>query len=81
MADSDSDQLTQVWRATQARLPAGWALEGLRCASTGLEAEQRSDEWVAVASGPSGEQRTHRSHDPLAALTGLARGIEAIEDA
>lgn len=77
MASTDSGELTQAWRAAQARLPEGWVLDGLRCASSGLAVEQRSDAWVAVAVGPSGEERTFQSDDPLGALAGLVGSFEA----
>lgn len=72
MSDKDSTDLTQHWRATQRLLPDGWSLDGLRCASTGLAPEQRSDDWIAVAVGPNGERREARSDDPVAALELLA---------
>lgn len=52
-------------------LPDGWTLDGLRCASTGLSPEERSDDWVAVAIGPVGEERASRATDPVRALEGL----------
>jgi hypothetical protein len=67
----DPDALTQVWRETQANLPAGWALDSLRCASTGLLPRQRSGDWIARAVGPAGARQTHRAADPIAALEGL----------
>jgi len=67
--------LTEAWNETQARLPLGWTLDGLRCASTGLRPEERSDDWIAVAAGPDGERTEHRSSDPLAALAGLADSL------
>jgi len=66
------DRLTRAWVSTQDHLPDGWMLDGLRCASTGLSAESRSDEWIAVAAGPSGERRSHRASDAMSALEGLA---------
>jgi hypothetical protein len=39
------DRLTQTWASTQPALPDGWTLDGFRCASTGLSAESRSDDW------------------------------------
>ena len=74
-ATPDADELVEAWRAVEARLPDGWTLEGLRCASTGLTPGQRSEDWVAVATGPSGEQRSHRAGDPRSALEGLARSL------
>ena len=69
---SDDQQLNALWVATQARLPEGWSLDGLRCASTGLAAAERSDGWVAVALGPSGEERTARADPAAEALEALA---------
>ena len=66
------DDLTAAWVWTQARLPEGWSLDSLRCASIGLQAEQRSDDWIAVAIGPDGVERTHRGADAFDALAGLA---------
>ena len=70
--EPSSEQLTRAWNDAQARLPAGWTLDSLRCASTGLGTDQRSADWIAVAVGPGAEQREHRAADPLAALSGLA---------
>ncbi len=53
--------LTEAWNDAQARLPDGWALEGLRCASTGVDTEQRSDEWIAAAIGPASPERHARA--------------------
>ena len=75
IATPDADDLAEAWRAAQARLPQGWTLEGLRCASTGLTPGQRSEDWVAVATGPSGEEQSHRAEDPRSALEGLARSL------
>lgn len=72
------DDLTAAWNVTQGRLPEGWTLDGLRCASTGLEPEQRSEDWIAVAVGPAGDEREYRAADPLAALAGLAGTFEAV---
>ncbi|MFV2063778.1 MAG: hypothetical protein ACC726_09740 [Chloroflexota bacterium] len=65
------DRLTRAWASTQDHLPDGWTLDSLRCASTGPSAEPRTWDWVAVAVGPSGEQRIHRATDALSALEGL----------
>jgi hypothetical protein len=73
--DGDGEALTQIWRETQERLPAGWILDGLRCASTGLADEERSDDWIAVAVGPGGEERRFRAGDPATALARLADSI------
>lgn len=73
---TDSDDLTEAWWRTQAALPTGWQLDGLRCASEGLAPAQRSDDWIAVAIGPSGEERRSRAADPVAALDGLIKASE-----
>jgi len=69
--DPDPDDLGDAWRRTEAALPDGWQLDGLRCASEGLAPDQRSDDWIAVARGPDGEERQVRASDPFAALEGL----------
>ena len=66
----------EAWAITQATLPEGWTLDGLRCASSGLREDLRSDDWIAVAVGPTGEERTFRAGDPFAALAGLAAAFE-----
>lgn|GEM_PF-3961757 len=76
MTDDASERLAEVWASAQARLPDGWTLDGLRCASTGLAEGQRSDDWIAVAISADGDERAHRSNDPAAALEGLAAGFE-----
>jgi hypothetical protein len=72
---ADGDAVTRAWREAQERLPDGWVLDGLRCASTDLAERERSDDWIAVAVGPGGEQRYFRAGDPTAALAGLAASI------
>lgn len=69
--------LTDVWNATEAALPAGWRLEGLRCTSTGLTPEQRGDRWVAEACGPAGACVTVESGQPERALAALPEEIRA----
>ena len=39
--------------------------------AVGLSVESRSDDWIAVAVGPSGEERNHRAADAVSALEGL----------
>jgi hypothetical protein len=70
------DRLTRAWTAAQDHLPDGWALDGLRCASSGLSAESGSDDWVALAVGPTGEQRSHQAADAVSALEGLAESFD-----
>ena len=74
---SDNEQLNTLWVATQARLPEGWSIDGLRCASTGLSSAERSDDWVAVATGPGGEKRSVRAAAPDEALDALAARLES----
>ena len=73
---SKSTNLTSVWAEVERELPAGWTLDGLRCASTGLSPDRRSDDWIAVAVGPEGEERTYRANEPDSALRGLAMTFE-----
>jgi hypothetical protein len=68
---SETPDLSRVWVEVEEQLPPGWRLDGLRCASTGLAPEDRSEDWVAVAVGPRGETRAHRATGPVAALRGL----------
>ena len=75
--DADPDALADAWRRAQERLPVGWRLDGLRCGSTGLTPEQRSDDWLAGATGPDGAQRTFHAADPFDALVGLVAMLEA----
>jgi hypothetical protein len=73
----EDQDLDALWVATQARLPEGWSLDGLRCASTGLAPAERSDDWVAVATGPDGEERSALAGTPGEALEALAAGLES----
>jgi hypothetical protein len=73
--DTDTNDLTAVWARVQAALPEGWQLDALRCASTGLAEADRSDDWIAGALGPDGQERQARAADPIAALEGLASSI------
>jgi len=72
----DADTLTAAWTTAEATLPAGWRLDSLRCASSGLEPDQRSTDWIAVAVGPGDAERTFRARDALSALSGLASSFE-----
>ncbi len=77
---TDSDDLSRAWAEVQAGLPAGWSLDGLRCASTGLGPDQRSDDWIAVAVGPGAVVREARANDPVAALAALASAFQQDAD-
>jgi hypothetical protein len=78
---TDSDTVGTAWAAAQARLPEGWTLDGLLCASTGLGVDERSDDWIAVALGPRSEEREARAGDPIEALSALARSFESDDEA
>ena len=67
----DQVDLTAAWSEAQAALPAGWTVDSLRCASTGLSPEQRSEDWVARAVGPGGDVAEAVAADPFAALSAL----------
>ncbi len=76
---TDSDKLRRTWADTQSRLPEGWSLDGLRCASTSLGVDERSDDWIAVAVGPGSQGREARAGDPFEALAALATSFERDE--
>jgi hypothetical protein len=78
---TESEQLTGAWMDTEAHLPEGWTLGGLRCASTGLDPAERSDDWIAVAVGPDQEERRARAADPIEALAELASSFEQDDSA
>jgi len=77
--EAETDALTRAWTRTQERLPVGWTLDSLRCASAGLHPDERSDDWIAVAVGPKGRERAHRAGDALSVLAGLAEGLGATD--
>jgi hypothetical protein len=70
------DQLTRAWKKAQGRLPGGWSMDGLRCAATDSTPESRSDDWVAKAVGPAGEERSHQADSAISALEGLAASFD-----
>jgi uncharacterized protein (DUF2342 family) len=67
MTDAD---LTEVWNEVRAKLPDGLRLEG-------LEPEERSNDWIAVALDADGREITSRASTPMDALRGLAAGAQA----
>lgn len=67
--------LNRAWVSAEAALPLGWRIEGVTCASTGLQSEQRSDRWRASATGPKGERITGEGDGPILALHALAREL------
>jgi hypothetical protein len=74
-ADTGSDELSELYRMTDAALPDGWRLDGLRCQSTGLEPDQRSDAWRAVAVGPGKEAIIAEGSRPADAIAALVRQV------
>jgi len=68
--------LNRAWITAEAALPLGWRLEGLTCASTGLQPEQRSDLWRAWATTPDG--RSIEGEGPIAVLNALARELRPL---
>ena len=68
---TEEPDISAAWRQAEAQLPDGWVLDSLRCASTGLSRESRSDDWRAVATGPRGETADGEGSDPAGALAAL----------
>ncbi|HEX3219017.1 MAG TPA: hypothetical protein VHU77_03150 [Candidatus Limnocylindria bacterium] len=72
-APTSPTPITDAWASVEASLPQGWFLEGIRCASSGLSPDQRSERWVAEACGPAGEcEIVTDSSSPEEALEALA---------
>ncbi len=67
------DRLTRAWIATQSGLPEGWNLAGLRYTTN----EAGTDVWVATATGPAAQQRSHGAADAASALEGLAASFDS----
>jgi len=78
MTDPFADELARAYRATEQALPSGWQLDGLRCASTGVSPEQRSDTWRAIARGPDGSVLEGRGADPRYAMDDLVERLRAL---
>lgn len=74
-SDTDTPDLGGTWARVQAALPDGWAIDSLRCASAGLSPDERSDDWIAIALGPDGQERRVRSADAVAALDALVGAL------
>ena len=72
---TEAPSLTTAWTAAQSHLPDGWQLTALRCASTSLLEEDRSDDWLAIAVGPQGEERIARGSGPVEALFDLVDSL------
>ena len=76
--DGEVPNMTDLWRMAEAALPPRWVLQGLRCGSTGLEAAQRADSWVAEACGPGRGCVRIEAGMPDEALGELAVRLRAI---
>jgi hypothetical protein len=70
-----SDDLAAAWLRAQQRLTEDGGLDGLGCSSRGLAERDRSDDWIAVSTGPGGNERYHRGPDAIEALGGLATNL------
>jgi hypothetical protein len=70
--------LNRAWIAAEAALPLEWRIEGLSCASEGLEPGQRSDGWRAWATGPKGERVEAEGDGHIAALQALAHKLRPV---
>jgi len=70
--------ITDRWQEAEAALPPSWELQGLRCASTGLQPAQRSELWVAEACGPAGGCARIENASPDQALSELAQRLRAL---
>ena len=71
-----TESIAEHYRRTAEALPAGWRLDGLRCASTGLAVALRSERWIAEACGPLGECLRLEAATPEDALHRLAAAVD-----
>jgi hypothetical protein len=76
-APEPADELGRRYLALQQSLPAGWLLDGVRCASSGLEPDQRSDAWQAVARAADGVSITGSGLTAFAALDDLQARVRS----
>ncbi len=67
--------LNRAWITVEAALPLEWRIEGVTCASTGLQPDQPSQRWRAWATGPKGERIEAEGDGPISALHALAREL------
>lgn len=72
-----AERVASAWNTAAGMLPDGWTLDSLRCASTSLAPADRSDDWIAQATGPTGHIREFRAPEPDQALLGLAEKVRA----
>jgi hypothetical protein len=70
--------MSKAWVELSAAMPLGWHLDSLRCASTGLQPDQRSNRWVAIAIGPNGHELAGEGDGEILALNALARELAKI---
>lgn len=71
------ETLATKWAATEAAMPRPWRLDSLRCASTGLAAEERSERWVAVALDAAGHVAEAEAASPEEALDALVQAVRS----
>lgn len=70
-----TDRVGLAWARAQRDLPPDWRLDSLRCASTGLDIDQRSERWRAIGHGPGGATEEVEDADPVAALNSLVERV------
>ena len=73
MTREEFGRLTRAWHGVETVLPAGWRLDSIRCASSGLDPEKRSSDWVVMACGPGEACAEENGRDPEQALAALFR--------
>ena len=73
--ESSVGEVELTWNALLRSLGEGWDLS-LRCQSTGLAPEQRSEKWLALAEGPAGASLEGRGDDPIAAMADLLNRVQ-----
>ena len=71
--------LTDAWNDAASAAPNGWALQGLRCASKSVDADQRTSWWIAEACGPENACIQVTTTTPEAALEALAAGLRDLK--
>jgi hypothetical protein len=67
--------LNRAWIDAAAALPLEWRIQGVACASTGLDGSER---WRAWATGPKGKMIEGEGVNPIAALYALARELRPL---
>jgi hypothetical protein len=70
--------LTELWLMADSAKPHGWELMGLRCTSSVMAADARSDRWLAEACGPAEgcvRIESHSAEDALQQLTTRLRDL------